>query len=70
MVTTLSLTQEVEGISVGADSPSGKQHNGRIYTLDEHITGEQLVTIILSRGKIFHDPALHLHKNESAQVMC
>jgi len=39
-------------------------------SLDEHITGEQLVTIILWRGKIFHDPAVHLHKNRSAQVMC
>jgi hypothetical protein len=39
-------------------------------SLDEHITGEQLVTIILSQGKIFHDPEVHLHKNKSAQVMC
>jgi hypothetical protein len=39
-------------------------------SLDEHITGEQLVTIILSQGKIFHDPAGRLHKNKSEQVMC
>jgi hypothetical protein len=37
-------------------------------SLDEHITGEQLVTIILLQGKIFHDPAVYLHKNKSAQV--